>query len=339
MSTENSGACSAGTFCTVQMGAPGCKMRFAGSVACRSKDIIFQISPNTNYSLVANQISFLVSGYNTGIAIQVEYTPNNGSNYYTLGTFSGGAASTTVPLANGTLVSYSLTANNTCSAGTAGTFLLRLEPYFTQGGSASYLTFGSVLMSGTVQTLPVEMTTYSATVNGQTVTLNWATATEVQNSGWDIERSNGNSQWTKIGFVQGSGNSNSPHQYSYVDKSIKQNGEYTYRLKQIDDNGTTVYTREVEAVINVPLTYALNQNYPNPFNPSTTISYEIPTSSKVTIKIYNILGDEVTTLVNGNQEAGRYQVIFDASRYSSGVYFYSITAGNFVQTKKMILLK
>jgi hypothetical protein len=198
----------------------------------------------------------------------------------------------------------------------------------------------STVMSGSATpALPVEMTTYIAKVNGQVVTLNWTTATEIQNSGWDIERSNGYGQWTKIGFKQGNGSSTIPHQYSFIDKSSKQNGNYAYRLKQIDYNGTNTYSREVETIIDVPLAYSLNQNYPNPFNPSTTINYEIPVSNKITIKVYNILGDEVTTLVNEQKDAGRYQVIFNASRYTSGVYFYRVQAGNFVQTKKMILLK
>jgi hypothetical protein len=347
-STENSGACSAGTFCVAGTGGNGLRVRMAGSVACRSKDFFFQMSPSSTYNLVVNKISFLVTGYaGAGLTIQVEYTPNNGGNYYTLGTFSGGTAATTVPLANGSTVSYNLAANNTCSVGTAGTFLLRLEPYWS-ASTTNYFTIGSVVMTGSCNSsTPVEMTTFTANTIGETVTLNWNTASEVDNTGWEVQRAfvpaDSNkvpSNYEQLGFVQGNINSNSPKSYNYVDNSTKQNGNYYYRLKQINNDGTYKYYYLNNVVnIDIPLAYTLNQNYPNPFNPSTTISYEIPTASKVMIKIYNTLGDEIATLVNENKEAGRYSVVFNASSYVSGVYLYKIQAGNFVQTKKMILLK
>jgi hypothetical protein len=114
--------------------------------------------------------------------------------------------------------------------------------------------------------------------------------------------------------------------------------KFFYRLKQIDNDGKFAYSDEVEVMI-IPTIFELAQNYPNPFNPSTTIKYQLPISSKVTLKMYDVLGNEVITLLNEEKEAGAYEVIFNASNYSSGIYFYRLQAGSFVETKKMILLK
>jgi hypothetical protein len=191
------------------------------------------------------------------------------------------------------------------------------------------------------------MTTFTANAKGEAVTLNWNTASEVNNTGWEVQRAfvaakdsgMAPSDYQNVGFVAGNLNSNSPKNYSYLDKSAIQNGIYYYRLQQINNDGSSKFSQVASAKIDIPLTYTISQNYPNPFNPTTTINYSIPVPDKVTIKVYNILGDEVTTLVNEQKDAGRYQVTFNASQYASGVYFYRVQAGNFVQTKKMILLK
>ena len=160
------------------------------------------------------------------------------------------------------------------------------------------------------------------------------------------------SSWEKIGFVNGNGNSNSPKNYSFNDKTVT-GGKYSYRLKQIDNDGQFEYSNIIEVDINLPLEFSLNQNYPNPFNPSTTIKYTIPSvtlspdknginsveGSRVQLKIYDVLGNEVATLVDENKPAGSYEVNFDAGNLSNGVYFYKLQAGNFVQTKKMLLIK
>jgi len=139
--------------------------------------------------------------------------------------------------------------------------------------------------------------------------------------------------------VEGSGNSNSPKEYSFVDESA-QNRNYSYRLKQIDFDGKFDYSDVVEVEVNnLPTEFSLSQNYPNPFNPSTNIEYSVPSSEYVSLKVYDILGNLVATLVNEKKEAGKYKVTFNASNLASGLYFYKIQAGSFNQVRKMLLIK
>jgi hypothetical protein len=186
--------------------------------------------------------------------------------------------------------------------------------------------------------LPVELTSFSATTIGSNVKLIWKTETEVNNFGFDIERSVIKDNWSKIGFVKGNGNSNSPKEYSFNDNKLIGGSKFIYRLKQIDNDGQFEYSNVVEVKL-VPTEYALYQNYPNPFNPTTKIRYQLPQESKVVIKIYNVLGSEVMELLNEQKEAGIYEAEFNSDNLSSGTYIYRIIADNFVQTKKMILLK
>ena len=190
--------------------------------------------------------------------------------------------------------------------------------------------------------LPVELTTFSASITNNKVTLNWHTAIEVNNHGFDIERSPVNDQssvWNKIGFVAGSGNSNSTKSYSYKDTNVSI-GKYSYRLKQIDNDGQFEYSKTIEVDLNsIPTEFLLEQNYPNPFNPTTNISYALPCSGLVQIKVFNLLGKEIATLINEEKKAGTYKINWNAANLPSGVYLYRIQAGSFIQTKKMILLK
>ena len=198
--------------------------------------------------------------------------------------------------------------------------------------------------------LPVELTSFTANASGTIVKLNWQTATEINNYGFEIERATENSEWQKIGFVEGAGNSNSPKEYMFTD-NVGKTGNYSYRLKQIDINGEYKYSQAVEVSVGLPTKFELKQNYPNPFNPTTTIKYSIPSviarsgatrqsaGMLVQLKVYDMLGREVATLVNKEQTPGNYSVEFDASRLSSGVYFYALKAGEFAATKKMILMK
>lgn len=192
--------------------------------------------------------------------------------------------------------------------------------------------------------LPVELASFNAAVHGNSVTLEWSTAQEIRNVGWDIERSysqssNKNLNWEKIGFVTGSGNSSSSLSYSFVDEIIGRSGKYLYRLKQIDQDGSAAYSNIIEVEIAIPHRFELYQNFPNPFNPATTIRYDIPVLSDVQIKIYDLLGNLVTNLINETKEAGSYQTQFDGMKLSSGVYIYQITTDKFIQTKKMMLIK
>jgi phosphatidylinositol-3-phosphatase len=186
---------------------------------------------------------------------------------------------------------------------------------------------------------PVELTSFNAYCSGTSILLDWETATETNNKGFEIQRrnSNSNTDWERIGFVDGNGTTTEQHSYSYADNSTDA-GKYFYRLRQIDFDGRSRLSNEIEIDIS-NFTYSLAQNYPNPFNPSTTIKYSIPSASRVVIKIFNILGKEVSTLVNENKEAGNYTINFNASELPSGIYLYRIDAGAFSQVRKMILLK
>jgi len=200
--------------------------------------------------------------------------------------------------------------------------------------------------------IPVELVSFNAIVIDNTVQLNWVTATEKNNSGFQIERntplnplSRGeaecNDAWESIGFLIGTGTTTEPQAYSFIDEDLS-TGKYQYRLKQIDFDGSYSYSNVVEIEVLNPTKFVLEQNYPNPFNPSTTISYQIPTASNVSLKVYDVLGNEVITLVNEFKQAGSYDVTFDAAQKSlnaSGVYFYELKAGSFIQTRKMILLQ
>jgi len=181
----------------------------------------------------------------------------------------------------------------------------------------------------------------ASTVNGN-VKLSWQTATEVNNYGFEIERSAVSGQtsaWEKIGFVKGNGNSNSTKNYSFTDNAVSKSGKYAYRLKQIDNDGSFTYSQIVETDVTVNLSYLLGQNYPNPFNPTTKISYSIPETGLVTLKVYNIVGESVAELVNKTQEAGKYEIEFNGSSLSNGVYFYELKANGFTSVKKLMLLK
>ena len=186
--------------------------------------------------------------------------------------------------------------------------------------------------------VPVELTSFSATVNKTDVTLKWNTATETNNQGFDIERMNQGGQFEKIGYVAGFGTTTEPKSYTFTDTKLE-TGNYTYRLKQVDLDGTYEYSSEVNVEVTLPLEYALEQNYPNPFNPSTTIKYSIPDDGFVKLSVYNMLGEEVVNLVNAQQKAGRYEINFNASNLASGVYVYRLEAPNFTSSKKLMLMK
>lgn len=187
--------------------------------------------------------------------------------------------------------------------------------------------------------LPVELISFNTNITNGIITLNWKTATETNNLGFNVELSSDKSNWTKIDFVQGHQNSTSINTYSYIDKSASHAGKYYYRLNQIDDNGSYKYSNIVEADL-IPLSvFILNQNYPDPFNPNTVISYSLPVASIVKLNVYNTLGQTVKVLENSFKNAGNYSVNFNASELPSGTYFYKIEAGQFTQIKKMILIK
>jgi hypothetical protein len=193
--------------------------------------------------------------------------------------------------------------------------------------------------------LPVELSSFTSNIITRDVKLNWVTASENNNSGFEILRSaqNDNGSWTKVGYVTGSGTKTTPTNYSFEDKNLN-TGKYNYRLKQIDYNGNFEYFNLAgEVEIGVPKKFDISQNYPNPFNPTAKIDFDLPYDSKVSMKLYDISGREVMTLVNEQKSAGYYTVQMNGNNLSSGMYFYRIIAeGNgqkYVMTKKAMLIK
>ena len=186
--------------------------------------------------------------------------------------------------------------------------------------------------------VPVEFTSFFANVENNNVVLDWSTATETNNSGFQIERKLMNSEYEAVGFIIGAGTTTEPRSYSFTDNQLSM-GEYTYRLKQIDYDGSFDYSSEISVEITAPSVYSLEQNFPNPFNPSTKINFSIAESGIVKIVVYNMLGQEVSLLLNDFEEAGQHTITFDASSLTSGVYFYKLETSNYIQTRKMILAK
>jgi hypothetical protein len=192
--------------------------------------------------------------------------------------------------------------------------------------------------------IPVELASFTSSVNGNTVTLNWITATEINNSGFEIQRSVFRGQdsnkynWETIGFVKGNGTTTETIYYSFIDENVS-TGNYSYRLKQIDYDGTFEYSDIINVSVELPNKFSLFQNYPNPFNPSTNISFIIPEVSEVNLSVYDMLGNKVRTLIDGKKQPGTYEIEFNAEGLSSGMYFYRLSSGKYNSTKKLVLLK
>jgi hypothetical protein len=242
-----------------------------------------------------------------------------------------------------------------------GFFPLGLTSFFTGPlPSGQESSFGSTLATTLLadqnaqlfdEVVPVELVSFTATVEKNDVLLIWITATETNNFGFDIERRvQSSEEWTKVAFKSGKGTTTVPARYEYQDRNL-QPGTYEYRLKQIDTDGAFEYSGIVTAVISLPESFALHQNFPNPFNPSTTIHYQLPSrvgesqgKKRTILKIYNLLGAEVRTLVDQEQAPGFYQVSWDGKdrsgrQVSTGVYIYRLHSGDFVATKKMVFVQ
>lgn len=216
------------------------------------------------------------------------------------------------------------------------------------GGSTVNPTGGlsAIRIDSTDAPIPVQFVSFNASVTNSGIAIQWSTATETNNLGFEIERTspinnNALTGWEKIGFIQGSGNSTNTNLYSFIDeKPIS--GKNIYRLKQIDFDGSFSYSIEIEVENNLVMNFELEQNYPNPFNPKTNIKYQIAEDNFVTLKLYDFLGREVVTLVNEYQTAGKYNIelnLINNNNLASGVYYYKLAAGNFSDTKKLILMK
>jgi photosystem II stability/assembly factor-like uncharacterized protein len=205
------------------------------------------------------------------------------------------------------------------------------ETVWTVGGN------GIIRNSGTI--IPVEMVSFNAVAAGKDIIVSWVTATETNNMGFEVQRKTSAAEYEVLSFISGHGTSAETKSYQYIDKNIEP-GSYIYRLKQIDYDGSFSYSYESEVIMNIiPGEFSLEQNYPNPFNPITRIKFSIPSPQIVLIKIYDLLGNEISELINGTLTPGIYDIEWNGKNTSSGIYYYKMAAGEYVQVRKMILLK
>lgn len=237
-----------------------------------------------------------------------------------------------------------LTFDYTSHIGVTGT-VLTLIPDQEEGSRthASVNYFDDVSFNPVIP-IPVEMTSFTASIVGNTVELKWQTATETNNRGFEIYKSVSGSPFTKIGFVAGNGTTTEAKAYSFVDRDVRAGENYGYRIKQIDFDGTFEYSKVVNVNGITPTEFSLDQNYPNPFNPSTNISYSVPVKSEVTLEVYNLIGQKIMTLVQGSVEAGKHFVQMNGSSMASGIYLLKLNAvgadgTQFTSSKKMTLMK
>ncbi len=268
-------------------------------------------------SAVATQIGTNLGFDNVTFSGQdMDFNPETGdlywSAYWSTGFFSEGASFRQIDITNGTST--------------------EITPL---GEFDNYVSFS---VNAICSPLPVELSSFSASAKGNLVSLNWTTTTETNNNGFDIERSSDNNSFNNIAFVPGFGSTTEQKNYSFTDSQLKA-GKYYYRLKQKDLDGSFKYSNIIEVIVTNPKEYSLEQNYPNPFNPTTKIEYSIPSQGFVNMTVYNSLGQKVATLVNQVVNAGQHSINFNAANLSSGIYFYRIQAGNYVDVKKMNLLK
>ena len=216
-----------------------------------------------------------------------------------------------------------------------------LNPALNQNG-AGFGLFAALASGAVIQLLPgvvpVELTSFSALSNGTSVSLSWSTATELNNYGFEVQRKSLNGNFATIAFVQGNGTTSQKSDYAYTQNNLDE-GKYYYRLKQIDYDGKYDYSKTVEVDIRLLTNFSLEQNYPNPFNPTTTIGYVLQEKSRVKLTLMNLIGEELSVLVNEEKDKGYHKVNLNANNLPSGVYLYKIQAGNLVDTKKMTLMK
>ena len=315
----------------------------------------FPIGTSTVYAPVtmANQDVSSSDGYGTLVAADVTGS-NAGADRVQLKWTAGRSGSTVYAITfqwPGSAEGTNFTANRSSYGQlydmTSPTTDLNMSPGTVSGSDPFTLTSVNTLNTNTsyaigngAAALPVEMVSFSAKAARLSAELHWSTATETNNFGFDIERKTTTDSWARVGFIAGAGTSTSLHNYSYTD-NVGQAGSYEYRIKQIDKDGKFKYSSvtqvEVGAVAKI---LSLGANYPNPFNPSTSIEFSVPTDGRVMLKIYNMLGQEVATLFDGEATAGRLlKATFDASRLSSGVYFSRLEFGANALVKRMMLVK
>ena len=266
-----------------------------------------------------------------------------------------GSSTTGYAVGNSGAIARTTDAGNSWTSVNSGKSTVLYSVSYPQNSGVAYVAGASgVILKITDSALPVELTSLTASVAKNGVTLNWNTATETNNYGFEVEKTShpeqpratplgsaegaSKGEWTKIGFVEGNGTTNAPKSYSFNDKSAS--GKTSYRLKQIDRDGKFEYSQTVEVTAaNTPKAFALEQNYPNPFNPTTAISYQLSTNGFTSLIVYDAIGKEVSTLVNEVKEAGTHSVQFDGARLSSGIYFAKLTSDSKTQMRKLVLMK
>ncbi len=296
------------------------------------------ISPVVNVH-IGDTLSFYYRSVNASTtnyddSIYVRLAPNGGN---TIPDFTTNLGRYKVPLSTWTNWRHVFTIN--------GNIRFAIQYYITNGGvNGSYSDYWGLDL---VQVLggpnvPVELTSFTASSISGNVELNWTTATEKNNKGFEVERKV-NRDYITVGFVSGNGTTTEVKNYNFIDKNLMP-GKYFYRLKQVDFDGTYEYSKAIEVEVAQPTEFALNQNYPNPFNPSTKINFSLSVDSKVTLSVFNILGQKVATLINGNLSAGNHSAVFNANSMQSGIYLVKIEANgnngqNFSSIKKMTLMK
>ena len=303
-------------------------------------DRILQYGGDNGY---AGTLPNLASGSNQLIA----YTGSAPSPTYYIagihwGDMTGWTASSNAPFdtpSSANIALTSIAADDWYYSGSVEGDLFTTRNALTTAGNWSSTTTAYHDLTSTITSgqLPVELSSFTATENGNSIELKWRTETEVNNYGFEIHRSTDRTSWSKIGFVPGSGNSNAPKDYSFTDQSLP-NGTLYYRLKQEDLNGNFEYSKVINLNHNAASDVVLYQNYPNPFNPTTRIEYLLPKSSHVSLIVYDLLGRKIITLKNEYETAGKHSVGFNGTNLSSGIYFYVLTADNFTISKKMNIL-
>ncbi len=272
----------------------------------------------------------------------------SGSTYYRYQVFSGIPNTNINWTAGQPVLLISIPVNQTGFGG--GIFELAPSDFLPSSGEEWYIEIGGLNRTNpefnpgfTEEVpLPVELSAFSAKVLGNQINLKWETKTETNNYGFEIERKNSDGtpleNWDKIGFLPGYGNSNTPKNYSFIDKNPVGGSKFIYRLKQMDVNGKFNYSDEVEIEL-LPDKFTLYQNYPNPFNPTTNINVAVPIAGKVNLTVFNILGEKVKEIFSGFLEMGIHSFQFNGEDLAAGIYMYRLHADNFTQVKKMQLIK
>jgi photosystem II stability/assembly factor-like uncharacterized protein len=305
-------------------------------------------------SLAVNSIGIVFAGTSIGVFKSTNYgvswtKVNNGLTTTNINTIAINAANVLYvgTYGGGVFLSVDNGSNWTASNGGLTNLDIRSLAFDNLGNlyAGAYKSSGGGGLWQSAIPLPVELTAFNACQKENSIVLQWNTATEMNNYGFEVERravkndGSAAANWEKIGFVSGYGTRNSPYKYSYTDENPPP-GRSVYRLKQLDNTGEFTYSQSIELDFGiVPATVELSQNYPNPFNPSTTFMFSIPEDGTVTLKIFNIAGCEVKELVHGILRAGNHRIVWSPETIAAGIYVYRLHYGDKILSKKLIYLK